>query len=199
MRRQSPCFCPCMQQLGKFKTWLDKGHNRANASLQLYLSDVSDHGGDVTVSVLDITNRACPHLLLRSCFYICLYDLFNCILFRKSSRQLSVFSLCSSDLISALLVLVTIHLFEIHSSEEALPIGSGLWKWPQLLMMTFHLRLKRISKPKHTRLKFDLEKLKHPNVLETFQAITGGKFAPLTIMDNEDKTWIQWSSSSTQK
>ena len=55
-----------------------------------------------------------------------------------------------------------------------------------LLMMTFHLRLKRISKPKHTRLKFDLEKLKDPNVLETFQAMTGGKFAPLTIMDNED-------------
>ena len=27
-----------------------------------------------------------------------------------------------------------------------------------LLMMTFHLRLKKISKPKHTRLKFDLEK-----------------------------------------
>ena len=49
-----------------------------------------------------------------------------------------------------------------------------------LLMMTFHLRLKRISKPKHTRLKFDLEKLKDPNVLETFQATIGGKFAPLT-------------------
>ena len=43
--------------------------------------------------------------------------------------------------------------------------------------MTFHLRLKRISKPKHTRLKFDLEKMKDPNVLETFQAI---------IMNNED-------------
>ena len=53
-------------------------------------------------------------------------------------------------------------------------------------MMAFHLRLKRISKPKHTRLKFDLEKRKDPNVLETFQAITGGEFAPLTIMDNED-------------
>ena len=52
--------------------------------------------------------------------------------------------------------------------------------------MTFHLRLKKISKPKHTRLKFDLEKLKDPNVLETFQAMIGGKFAPLTIMDNED-------------
>ena len=55
-----------------------------------------------------------------------------------------------------------------------------------LLMMTFHLRLKRISKPKHTRLKFDLEKLKDPNVLETFRAIIGGKFAPLTIINNED-------------
>ena len=52
-----------------------------------------------------------------------------------------------------------------------------------LLMMTFHLRLKRISKPKHTRLKFDLEKLKDPNVFETFQ---GGKLAPLTIINNED-------------
>ena len=55
-----------------------------------------------------------------------------------------------------------------------------------LLMMTLHLRLKRISKPKHKRLTFDLEKLKDPNVLETFQAMTGGKFAPLTIMNNED-------------
>ena len=48
-------------------------------------------------------------------------------------------------------------------------------------MMTFCLRLKKFSKPKHTRLKFDLE-----NVLETFQAMIGGRFAPLTIMSNED-------------
>ena len=33
---------------------------------------------------------------------------------------------------------------------------------------------------------FDLEKLKDPNVLETFQAMIGRKFAPLTIMSNED-------------
>ena len=51
--------------------------------------------------------------------------------------------------------------------------------------MTFHIRLKRIRKPKHTRLKFDLERLKDSNVLETFQDI-GGKFAPLTIVNNED-------------
>ena len=55
-----------------------------------------------------------------------------------------------------------------------------------MLMMTLHLRLKRISKPKHKRLTFDLEKLKDPNVLETFQTMIGGKFAPLTIMNNED-------------
>ena len=53
-------------------------------------------------------------------------------------------------------------------------------------MMTFRRRLKKISKPKHTRLKLDLEKLKDPNVLETFQAMIGGKFAPLTNMNNED-------------
>ena len=54
-----------------------------------------------------------------------------------------------------------------------------------LLMMTFHLCLKRISKPKHTRVKFDLEKLKDSNVLDTFQAMIGGKFAPFTIMNSE--------------
>ena len=53
-------------------------------------------------------------------------------------------------------------------------------------MMTFCNHLKKISKPKHTRLKFDLEKLKDPNVLESFQAMIGGRFAPLTIMSNED-------------
>ena len=54
-----------------------------------------------------------------------------------------------------------------------------------MLMMTFHLPLERISKPKHTRLKFDLEKLKDFNVLETVQAIIGGEFAPLSTMTND--------------
>ena len=44
----------------------------------------------------------------------------------------------------------------------------------------------KISKPKHTRLKFDLEKLKDPNMLETFQAMIGGRFASLTIISNEE-------------
>ena len=66
--------------------------------------------------------------------------------------------------------------------------GAGIQSDHNLLMMTFQLRLKRISQQQHTRLKFDLEKLKDPNdnVLETFQAMIGGKFAPLTNMNNED-------------
>ena len=64
--------------------------------------------------------------------------------------------------------------------------GADIGSDHDLLMMTFRLRLKKISKPRHTRLKFDLEKLKDPNVLETFQAMIGGRFAPLTIMSNED-------------
>ena len=64
--------------------------------------------------------------------------------------------------------------------------GADIGSDHDLLMMTFRLRLKKISKAKHTRLKFDLEKLKDLNVLETFQAMIGGRFAPLIIMSNED-------------
>ena len=42
--------------------------------------------------------------------------------------------------------------------------GADIGSDHDLLIMTFHLCLKRTSKPKHTRLKFDLEKLKDPNV-----------------------------------
>ena len=37
-----------------------------------------------------------------------------------------------------------------------------------------------------TRVKFDLEKLKDPQVADTFQAMIGGKFAPLTLLDVDD-------------
>ena len=65
-------------------------------------------------------------------------------------------------------------------------LGTDIGSDHNWLVMTFHLHLKRISKLKHTRLKFDLEKLKDPNVLETFQAMIGRRFTPLTIMNNED-------------
>ena len=71
------------------------------------------------------------------------------------------------------------------SEHEVFP-GADTGSDHDLLITTFHLRLKRTSKPKHTRLKVDLKKLKDPNVLGTFQTMIGGKFAPLTIMNNED-------------
>ena len=62
--------------------------------------------------------------LFCSCVYVCLYGLFNCISFHKVSRQLSVFSLCSSGPISALLVLSTTYLFMKASiSPHVIPSG----------------------------------------------------------------------------
>ena len=49
--------------------------------------------------------------LFCSCVCFCLYVLFNSISFHKFSRQLLAFSLCSSGLNSALLVLLTMSLF----------------------------------------------------------------------------------------
>ena len=53
-------------------------------------------------------------------------------------------------------------------------------------MMTFKLHLKKVSKQGHIRIRFDLEKLKDPDVAETFKAMIGGKFAPLTLFDADD-------------
>ena len=53
-------------------------------------------------------------------------------------------------------------------------------------MMTFRVRLKKARKPNQPRLKFDLEKLRDPDVACTFQATIGGKFAPLIGLSDED-------------
>ena len=49
--------------------------------------------------------------LFSSCVYFCPYDPFNCISIDKFNWQLSAFSVCSSSLTSALLVLSTMYLF----------------------------------------------------------------------------------------
>ena len=51
-------------------------------------------------------------------------------------------------------------------------------------MMTFQVRLKKTRKPNQIR--FDLEKLRDPDVACTFQATIGGKFAPLIGLSEED-------------
>ena len=68
-------------------------------------------GGDVKVCVLDINQPSLPTpFTLFLCLFLS-YGPFTCISFHKFSRQLSVFSLCSPSLISALLVLSTTYLF----------------------------------------------------------------------------------------
>ena len=67
-------------------------------------------------------------------------------------------------------------------SLPAADIGSD----HDLVMMSFRLRLKKIKMQGPTRVKFDLEKLKDTQVADTFQAMIGGKFAPLTLLDVDD-------------
>ena len=72
-------------------------------------------------------------------------------------------------------------------------IGSG----HNLLMMTFCLRLKK-KKKKNQQAKTHKtqvwpRKAERSQRVETFQAMIGGKFAPLTIMSNED-TGNDWDS-----
>ena len=55
-----------------------------------------------------------------------------------------------------------------------------------LVMMTFQVRLKMARKPNQPRLRFDLEKLRNPDVACTFQATIGGKLAPLIGLSDED-------------
>ena len=74
----------------------------------------------------------------------------------------------------------------VNSARKQSLLEADIGSDHDLLMMIVHLRLKRICKPQHTRLKSDLKTLKDPSVLETFQAMIGGRFAPLTIMDNEN-------------
>ena len=53
-------------------------------------------------------------------------------------------------------------------------------------MMNFQVHLKKARKPNQPRLRFDLEKLRDPDVACTFQATTGGKFAPLIGLRDDD-------------
>ena len=46
--------------------------------------------------------------------------------------------------------------------------------------------MKKTRKPNQPRLRFDLEKLRDPDVACTFQATIGGKFAPLIGLSDED-------------
>ena len=78
----------------------------------------SPRGGAVVVYVFIHSFLFC------SCVYFCFYGPFNFIPFRKFSRQISAFRLCSSGLNSALSVLSTIYLFvKVSLSPEKILCG----------------------------------------------------------------------------
>ena len=52
-------------------------------------------------------------------------------------------------------------------------------------MTTIKLKFKIGRPPKSPRIRFDLDKLKDPDVAEVFQATVGGKFAALNLIDND--------------
>ena len=64
--------------------------------------------------------------------------------------------------------------------------GADIGSDHDLVMMTFRIHLKKARKPNQPRLRFDLEKLRDPDVACTFQATVGGKFAPLIRLRDED-------------
>ena len=53
------------------------------------------------------------------------------------------------------------------------------------VMMTYRVRLKK-AKANQPRLRFDLERLRDPDVACTFQATIGGKFALLIGLSDQD-------------
>ena len=82
-----------------------------------------------------------------SCVYFCLYGPFDCISFRKFSRQLSTFSFCSSGLISALLVLSTIYLYESLLQPWYNPLWFGGLKAPTNWLTNLWLMVVKLSVP----------------------------------------------------
>ena len=69
--------------------------------------------------------------LLCSCVYFCLYGPFYCFSFHKFSQQLSAFSLCSSGLITALVVLSTVYIYNLFMKVSLSP-GVALCGWLDL-------------------------------------------------------------------
>ena len=60
--------------------------------------------------------------------------------------------------------------------------GADIGSDHDLVMMTFRVRLKGSKKAKTIRFKFNLDKLKDPNISSLFEVRIGGKFGPLLLL-----------------
>ncbi|XP_068250954.1 uncharacterized protein [Palaemon carinicauda] len=63
--------------------------------------------------------------------------------------------------------------------------GADVGSDHDLVFVNFKLRLKTIKKPKNTRMKFNLDRLRDPNIAESFKATVVGKFAPLLTLEED--------------
>ena len=61
--------------------------------------------------------------------------------------------------------------------------GADIGSDHNLVLMTFRLRLRKINKTKFSRPRYNLEKLEDPAIKEEFQTRIGGRFAPLSDLD----------------
>ena len=65
-------------------------------------------------------------------------------------------------------------------SERDLLPGADVGSDHDIVIMPFQIRLKKSKKPTQPRIRFDLEKLNDPLMMNAFQATIGGKFTPLS-------------------
>ena len=56
------------------------------------------------------------------------------------------------------------------------------------MLTTIRLQLKTKRFTKSPRIRFDLEKLSDPEIVEVFQAKVAGKFAALCVLDSDEDT-----------
>ena len=64
--------------------------------------------------------------------------------------------------------------------------GADIGSDHDLVMKIFRVHLKKTKKTIHSRLNFDLEKLRNPDVAGTFQQTIGEKFAPLINLKDDN-------------
>ena len=122
-----PAQTSTLKNRKSLSTCVDMGSNQASWSLArgiahvpgqafrlLYLTvpvGSPSRGGDVTVYVWNKPTELAHSFLFSTYVCFCLYSPFSCIPFCNFAQRLSAFSLCSSGLISALLVFSTVYLF----------------------------------------------------------------------------------------
>ena len=63
--------------------------------------------------------------------------------------------------------------------------GADIGSNHDLTMMNFWIHLMKVFKKGSTRIRFNLNKLKDPQIAESFRAMIGGKFAPLITLDRD--------------